>query len=369
MAFPDNSEFIAMTNDGIPFTAAIGDENPAGTDIVGTEEYPAIYFVTKDNNAYFRFRLRGNPTFGGGFQNFAWIILFDTDSDLTDSYEWELALRGNSNDVVLIENLIKNSPSPDWGDRAEGTPISFPITGYDIARGVIADSTLGGVQNYFLDICIDESTLKSTLGISDDTPLRFRYFTSANEINFNKDRMCEDFDACFTDFVTLGTVFSGLVINKEDGSGIAGALLELYAHDQLIDSTTTDATGNYSFLNPPAGEYTVKITKCCFILNCFCNVITIKNQKMNVYNFAISYDCICTVKCAISEIETLVIAEKERIYDKVTTFFASTTPDNDTLLKYLTILCILDDSTAELDCCISKVLEQLVLCEEGDENG
>lgn len=369
MAFPDDSEFIAMKKDGIPFTAAIGNENPGETDIVGTEDYPAVYFVTKDGYAYFRFRLREDPTSGIGFANFAWVILFDTDSDLSNSYEWELALRGNSNDVVLIENTVKNSPSPDWGDTAEGTPISFPITAYDIARAVAADSMLGGVQNYFLDISVELTTLKSMLGISDDTPLRFRYFTAANENNFNKDRMCEGFDECFTDFVSLGTNFSGLVINKEDGSGIAGATVELYSNGTLVNSTTTGTTGYYTFPEPQAGEYNVKITKCCFQTNCYCNTITIENQKNNIYNFALAYDCICTIKCEISDIEALVIAEKERIYEKVAGFFAETEPDDDTLSRYITILCLLDDSTAELDCCISKVLEQLVLCEEGDSNG
>lgn len=369
MAFPDNSEFVAMTKDGVPLTAVALNESPAGTDIVGTEEFPAVYFVTKDGNAYFRFRLRGNPTFGTGFTNYAWVILFDTDSDLSNSYEWELALRGVQEDIALIENLVKNSPSPDWGDTAEGTPITFPITNFDIARGVVADSMLGGQQNYFLDICINLATLKSLLGISDDTPLRFRYFTSANENNFNKDRMCEGFDECFTDFVTLGTNFSGLVINKEDGTGIPAATVELYSNGTLVSSTVTDTTGYYTFPNPQAGTYTVRITKCCFKSNCFCNTITVENQKNNIYNFALSYECICEIKCVISDIEELVISEKRRIYEKVTDFLASTDPDDDTLAKYVTILCLLEDSTAELDCCISKVLEQLVLCEGSDSNG
>lgn len=367
--FPSNNEFIPMTVDGEPLTAAIGDINPGGTDIVGTSTYPAVYFVAQDGYAFFRFRLREDPRLGGGFANFAWVVLFDTDNDLANSYEWELALRGNSNDVALIENLVKNSPSPDWGDTAEGIPISFPITAYDIARAVTADSMLGGVQNYFLDISVDLATLKSALGIEDDTPLRFRYFTAANENNFNKDRICEDFDECFTDPVTLVTLFSGTVVNKEDGSGIQNAVVELYSNGTLIDSTVTDVDGSYSFTDPEPGDYTVRITKCCFLPNCYCNTVSIEQNKNNIYNFALAYDCICTIKCEILEIENEVIAEKQRIYEKVTDFFESQTPDSYILSKYITILCVLEDSTAELDCCIAKILEQLETCEGDECNG
>lgn len=367
--FPSDNEFIALTVNGTALTAAIGDINPAGTDIVGTAAYPATYFAVQDGYAFFRFRLRGDPRSLGGFDNFAWVVLFDTDNNLANSYEWELALRGNSNDVALIENLVKNSPSPDWGDTAEGVPISFPITAYDIARAVTADSFLGGVQNYFLDFAVDEATLRSTLGISDDTPLRFRYFTAANENNFNKDRICEDFYECFTDPVTLTTLLSGTVINKENGSGIANAKVELYSNGTLIATTFTDINGNYSFSGIAAGDYTVRITKCCFKPNCYCNTITVESNKNNIYNFALAYDCVCTIKCEISEIENEVIEEKKRIYDKVTNFFESQTPDSNTLSRYITILCILEDSTAELDCCIAKILEQLKTCEDGDCNG
>ena len=314
--FPTSSEFIPMTKDGVPLTAAIGNENPGSVDIVGTAAYPAVYFVTKGGYAFFRFRVREDPKLMGGFANYAWVILFDTDSNLADSYEWEFALRGNSNDLALIKNLIKNFPAPDWGDTAEGTPITFPITSYDIARAVMANSMLGGVQNYFVDLSISLTILITNLGITKETPLRFRYFTAANENNFNKDRMCASFDNCFTDFVTLATVFSGTVINKEDGIGIEGATVELYSNGSLIYTTTTDTSGYFQISNPVAGDYNIKITKCCFKLNCNCNTITIQNNKNNSYNFAISYNCICTFKCEIAEIEALVAEEKNEFMKK-----------------------------------------------------
>lgn len=70
--FPSDSDYNALTLNGVPFSAAVGDENPGETDIVGTTAFPAIYFVAQDGYAFFRFRLREDPAFGGGFSNFAW---------------------------------------------------------------------------------------------------------------------------------------------------------------------------------------------------------------------------------------------------------------------------------------------------------
>ncbi|SFR63825.1 carboxypeptidase-like regulatory domain-containing protein [Anaeromicropila populeti] len=366
ITFPINGEFIALEKDGVPFTDPVGDENPAGTDIVGTLAFPAVYFATDDVYAFFRFRLRGDPrnVAQTGFQNYAWVILFDIQQQLTlYSYAWELALAGNTNAVLLKENLIRNSPGTGFNDQAEGNPILFPITNFDIARAVMADSTLGGVQNYFLDIAMELSTLRAYLGISDEAPLRFTYLTATNENNFNKD-VLGNFDDSFSDPLALTTTLSGTIINKEDGSGIAGAKIELYQGSVLIGTTESDYMGAYIFTDIDAGNYSVQITKCCFKPNCFCSEVSVQGNKNNLYYFSLAYDCICQLKCLIGEIEAEVIAEKDRILEKLTEFFTSVTPNHDVLLKYVTLLCVLNDSTAELDCCISKILDELVTCEE-----
>lgn len=162
------------------------------------------------------------------------------------------------------------------------------------------------------------------------------------------------------------TLLSGIVLNKEDGSGIENATVEVYSNSTLVVTTTTDTSGYYVFSDLEEGDYTVRITKCCFKPNCYCNTVTIIKNENNIYNFALAYDCICTIKCEIAEIENLVVEEKERIYKKVTDFFESVIPDDNTLSRYITILCLLEDSTAELDCCIAKILEQLKTCEEGN---
>lgn len=367
--FPNNDQYIPLTRDGAVYENPSYNENPGGIDIVGESTYPAIYFATDNTHTFYRFRLRSSPLLGGGFVNYSWIILIDTDMDLVDSYEWELALRGNSNDIVLIENVIPNNPGSGFNDQAEGMPTSFPITNYDIARAVAADSMIGGVQNYFLDISIETATLKSIIGVDDDTPIRFNYLTSTNETNFNKDKMCVDehFDECFSDFVTLATLLSGMVINKDDGTPVCKAKMTLYREGLLVDETYTDDFGEYLFTDLEAANHRIRITRCCYLPFCNCNIVEIKKNANNIYDYSLAPDCICEIKCKILEAENELIEEKERAYSVITDYFETVPLTYDSLWRYTQLLCLLNDGTAELDCCISKVLEQVTICEEERE--
>lgn len=369
VVFPPDSQFIALTKDGIPFTDPAGDENPASVDIVGTITFPAIYFATDDTHAFFRFRLRGDPRLGGGFTNFAWIALFDINNNLlVDSYQWEIALNGIAEEVELVQNTVPNSPGPGWTDQAEGVPIVFPVVAYDIARAVAAGSNLGGQPNYFLDYSIELSVLRSNLGISDDTPLRFTYLTSTNPNNFNKDRLCVDFYVCFSDPVILSTLLSGHIINKETGEPVCDAVVKLYENGILIEETMTDCNGKYVFEEIEAGDYNLRILKDCYLPVCECCIVTVQKNKNNILNFSLAPDCICEIKCEIEELEKNLAEEKQRVYQKITDFFISQIPSQEVLNKYIRMLCILNDSTAELDCCIAKVLSSLETCKEGECN-
>ncbi len=365
VVFPSDDQYTPLTRDGIVFLNPPFNDNPGATDMVGDANYPAIYFAKDATHSFFRFRLRSSPLLGGGFANYAWVVLIDTDMDLVDSYEWELALRGNSNDVALIQNLVPNSPNTGFKDTAEGVPISFPITAYDIARAVPADSMLGSVQNYFLDISIETAVLKGNLGIDESSPIRFNYFTGTNENNFNKDKMCEiaDFDDCFSDFVTLSTIFTGTVLNKEDGSPICAAEVKIFKNGIEIADTTTDYAGNYLFAGLKEDDYRIKITKCCFLPLCSCNEVTVKKNQNNIYNFALAPDCICEIKCLILLAECELAQEKQRVYTDVTDYFNTIAFTEDTIWQYTRWLCMLDSGTAALDCCIAKVLGQLTICE------
>lgn len=42
VTFPIDNEFVPLTLDGQPFTAAIGDINLGSTDIVGIEDFPVL---------------------------------------------------------------------------------------------------------------------------------------------------------------------------------------------------------------------------------------------------------------------------------------------------------------------------------------
>lgn len=369
VVFPIDSDFIPLTKDDVPISATIGNVNPGSTDIVGTIDDPAIYFTTDATHAFFRFRLRESPLSGSGFDQFAWVALFDINNNLAvDSYQWVVALDGNDEKVKLIQNTIPNAPQPGWGDVAEGVPIEFSITSYDIARAVPAGSLLGGDVNYFLDFSIELDVLRTNLGITDDTPLRFSAATSANANNFNKDILCDDFNNCFSDPFLLSTTLSGNVINKDTGEPVCDAIIELYQNNILIKITKTDFNGDFIFLEPEPGDYHLRISKCCYLSVCDCTTVTVQKNKNNIVNFSLAPDCICEIKCEIEEIERILAEEKQRVYEKITDFFSTSIPSQEVLNRYISLLCILNNSTGELDCCIAKVLGSLEKCEEGECN-
>jgi hypothetical protein len=69
------------------------------------------------------------------------------------------------------------------------------------------------------------------------------------------------------------------------------------------------------------------------------------------------------------EAEAELTEEKQRVYTMVTDYLGTVTFSQQNIWRYTQLLCMLDDGTADLDCCISNVLEQLTICQECDCNG
>lgn len=210
MPFPSNAQYVPVTLSGAPVTDPVRDVSPDETDIVGSPTFPAAYYGYDGTNIYFRIRLNADPRFKTGFNNFAWGVLFDTDGN-SSTYEWVLAVNGSNNSVDLIQNTIKIPNS--FNDQAEGTDgkgnpnFTQPIVNYDIARAAVTGdgSAFGGGTNYFLDFFIPKTTLFPLLGIKDQSSLRFLFFTSTNNNNFNKDFIGsgQTLSAAFSDPVTI----------------------------------------------------------------------------------------------------------------------------------------------------------------------
>ncbi|MBU7592485.1 carboxypeptidase regulatory-like domain-containing protein [Metabacillus halosaccharovorans] len=193
MPFPINSQYTPITVGGTPLFDLLGDESPVSTDIVGNSSFPAAFFAYDGTNVYFRLRLNGDPRNPQltGFRNFSWGVLINTQG-VPGTYDWLFNVDGLNNRVSLIQNTVKQVNS--WNDPAEGTGGGNPnfsqtITNFDFARVTLADSSIGGDQDYFLEWFLPASTFFSFLGINETSLLRAIFFTSANVNNYNKDSL------------------------------------------------------------------------------------------------------------------------------------------------------------------------------------
>lgn len=192
--FPDNSKFTPLSVSGQPYFDLVGDESPLSTDLVGSSTFPSFFIAYDGANVYFRLRLIDDPRNNAGtaFRNFSWGVLFNTDG-VAGTYEWDLAVNGNTGRLELIENTDKEFNT--WNDPAEGTNgrgapnFSRNIVNFDVARVTPADSNFGGNSDFFLDFFISAGTLFSYLGITDTRPIQMISFTSTNANNFNKDSL------------------------------------------------------------------------------------------------------------------------------------------------------------------------------------
>ncbi|CAH1223706.1 hypothetical protein PAECIP111893_05031 [Paenibacillus plantiphilus] len=195
MPFPSNNQFVPVLLNGSPITDPVKDVSPDETDIVGSSQFPAVYYAYDGTNIYFRMRLNADPRFKTAFKNFIWGVLIDTDGN-SSTYEWALTVNGKRTGLNLIRNpnpgtnsFSGNSSNDDDSDDITGTTVSRPIVNFDLARAKPTEdgSSFGGDTDYFLDFFIDKATLFAQLMITDQTPLRFIFFTSTNSNKFNKD--------------------------------------------------------------------------------------------------------------------------------------------------------------------------------------
>lgn len=230
MSFPTNEQFQAITVGSEPYADVTGDISPAGTDIVGSPDFPSFYFAYDEINVYFRMRVRSDPRNNAktSFTNFAWGVLINT-TGIAGTYDWLLAVNGLNNRVNLVQNVVKEFNS--WSDPAEGTNgkgnpnYSRSIINFDVARVVQANSTFGNTQNYFIDFLIPASTFFSFLGINASSSVRMIAFTAANNNNYNKDSLRTSegfqFQNALSDPVTInsGNVRANLKITKTLLSG------------------------------------------------------------------------------------------------------------------------------------------------------
>lgn len=214
--WPTNSQFTAYLKNGQPITDPLGDIFPKAVDIVGTPQFPAVFFAFDGTTIFFRLRLAGSPLQGSGFENFAWGLLINTNGDPA-TFQWRIAVNGLNARVELRKN-ISVTPNQIIAP-AELLVASFPVQNYNIARGITANSNISGTGDFFIDFQIPFAVLQANLGITANSTLRFIFFTSASNEVVNRDIMGGDpttLTAAYGDNTTLdqGSLLGKLAAQK-----------------------------------------------------------------------------------------------------------------------------------------------------------
>lgn len=254
MPFPSNNQFIPVVSRGLPVTDPVRDVTPDETDIVGSSQFPAAYYAYDGANIYFRMRLNADPRFKTAFANYIWGVLFDTDGN-SSTYEWALIVNGNRTQLNLIKNPNPGTTTFSGGsegnnvDDDSGITVIRPIVNFDLARAKPTEdgSAFGGNSDFFLDFFIDKATLFAQLMITDQTPLRFTFFTSANVNKFNKDTIgiSDLFSAAFSDPLTVagGDMRARLAVAQTAANSVPGGGITAGEPVTLTGSITVANTG------------------------------------------------------------------------------------------------------------------------------
>ncbi|MFA6450056.1 MAG: hypothetical protein WCX65_11330 [bacterium] len=156
--------------------------------IVSDATHAAAFYFFDGTYLNFRMRLDQDPTGQGGqglLKQFGWGALIDTNRADPD-YEFLVMLDGISQTETI--SLWQNTVQGDAGspaDQPEALIVSNPVsTNYQIS---MADSSINGDQDYFLDWRISYAWITQAAGIGINDPIRlfFGSSSSANTLSEN----------------------------------------------------------------------------------------------------------------------------------------------------------------------------------------
>jgi hypothetical protein len=177
--------------------------------------------------------------------------------------------------LFLVFPLILASCSNGGSGGGGGGGNNVAVNG--TVAGTVRDTTGNPVAGATVDI-YDGATLIATVATDADgnytvtVPAGTGYTveitadgyetSTTNNVDVTADQTT-DLDVDIDDTPT-GTI-AGVVRNAANGTGIAGATIEIYDGATLIGSTTTDANGNYSVEVEAGDDYIVRVTSPGFI--------------------------------------------------------------------------------------------------------
>ncbi|WP_136797747.1 DUF11 domain-containing protein [Desulfosediminicola ganghwensis] len=191
-AWPTDSQWLELVKSGKPIQDSESDAN-GGVNVVPDytnpdKDTPAAAYVYNDGSyLYYRLRLDGDPTQGGNgvFAQFGWGFEIDIDQN-ADDYEWLIMCDGISQpEVISLRENTDKTGLGDPSDKAEYVAAEYPLVGNHQLS--IADTSIGGDTDYFLDFRLPYAVFKATTGIDDNTLIRYFAGSSRSTNNLTDD--------------------------------------------------------------------------------------------------------------------------------------------------------------------------------------
>lgn len=195
-AWPADSDWIGIPR-GLsllsdPQNDAIGND---ARDIVGDATRPVAYVFNDGNYVYYRIRVDRDPhdNTGISFSPFGWGFLIDTNGN-SDDYEFMVMIDGIANPEVMY--VAKNTLQGTLGDASDKAELIMwqENLSYNVNYRVVSAGTIFPVASptpdYFVDWKIPFDVFKSSLGVSDNTLIRYFVGSANNAMVLNAD-LCE----------------------------------------------------------------------------------------------------------------------------------------------------------------------------------
>ncbi|MBF0397717.1 MAG: DUF11 domain-containing protein [Desulfobacterales bacterium] len=205
-AWPSANEWVPFYKNGTIVQDSISDTN--GTRNIVSDSTHAAGFIFNDGTyLYFRLRLDDDPTGSGGqgfLKPYGWGIEFDTNKNSND-YEWIMILNGidKTESIMFQQNTVTGTLN-DPSDKAEVIYSQNTLSSSNY-RIVLADTSINGSQDYFIEWLFSYSSFKQATGLTDTSPIRAFLGSSPSTNNLTEnggDLVGTDLVSGFSDYLT-----------------------------------------------------------------------------------------------------------------------------------------------------------------------
>jgi uncharacterized membrane protein YgcG len=171
-SFPAASAYVPFGCGAGPMVDAVGDTAQAAgaLDLVGTPAFAAGYHAADAQFLYLRMRLAASPMTGSSMlAPNGWGFEIDLDGDRS-TYELLIAASGTAGMSQVAIYRHPTTVAPDDPADPAVVPPAFTHPFSTHGQVTVADSTLGGGPDSFLDVAVPWSEL-ATVGVDRETPV------------------------------------------------------------------------------------------------------------------------------------------------------------------------------------------------------